>query len=208
MVRAWGRGAFFVELTIELVAALGKGIEPRHAFQVDEVVGFLGVLQRKLGRTPPPVRLRPQISNLCHRPPQKRPHVSRNFLPRHPVDGSMPLIAPRPGPHALQKNEGREPQADQTPSRPPRFHFTMQDSSTPLASNQNAKCSESCRKRGLPTVCWITPKLPAGGICGGPSKLGKKETSLFGASKSGWLKILNASASNFRWKRLLIRNCL
>src|SRR5580698_1291417 len=64
----------------------------------------------------------------------------------------------------------------------------MQNSSTPLASNQNAKCSESCRNRGLPTVCWMTPKLPAGGICGGPTKLGKKLTSLFGASKSGWLK--------------------
>src|SRR5580700_8457740 len=208
MVRAWGRGAFFVELAIELVAALGKWIEPRHAFQVDEVVALLCVLQRKLRRTPPPVRLRPQISNLCHRPPQKRRHVGWNLLRGHPVDGTMPLIAPRPRPPTLQENEGHQPQADQPPFRPPSFHFTMQNSSTPLASNQNAKCSESCRKRGLPTVCWMTPKLPAGGICGGPTKLGKKLTSLFGASKSGWLKILNASASNLSWNRSLIKNCL
>jgi hypothetical protein len=32
--------------------------------------------------------------------------------------------------------------------------------------------------------------LPAGGIEGGPEKLGKKVTLLFGASKSGRLKIL------------------
>src|SRR5579859_1803899 len=52
------------------------------------------------------------------------------------------------------------------------------------------------------------PKLPSGGIDGGPTKLGKKVTLLFGVSKSGWLKILNASASNLSWKRSLIWNCL
>src|ERR1700683_4095172 len=109
MVRAWGGGAFFVELAIELVAALGKWIEPRHAFQVDEVVGLLCVLQRKLRRTPPPVRLRPQISNLCRRPPQKRRHLRRNFLRGHPVDGTMPLIAPRPRPPLCKRTRAISP---------------------------------------------------------------------------------------------------
>jgi hypothetical protein len=34
---------------------------------------------------------------------------------------------------------------------------------------QNARCSANCRKRGLPIVCWMTPRLPSGGIVGGPT---------------------------------------
>ena len=53
---------------------------------------------------------------------------------------------------------------------------------------------DNCRKRELPSVCWMIPKLPTGGKEAGPVKLGKNRTLLLGASKSGWLKRLNASA--------------
>src|SRR3984885_2051007 len=206
MVR--GRGSLLVQLAIELIQPRRQRIEPRDAFQIDEVVGLLRILQSEFGRTAPPIRLRPKISDLKDRASQKSRHVRRNLLRRHAVDVSVSLVPPSPRPHTLQDNEGRQPQTDQPPSKPPSCHFTMQSSVAPQASNQNAKCSESCRKRGLPIVCWMTPKLPSGGIDGGPTKLGKKLTSLLGVSKSGWLKILNASASNLSWKRSLNRNCL
>jgi hypothetical protein len=192
-----GRSALLVKFAIKLVATSRQRVEPRDAFEVDEVVGLLRVLEGKLRRAAPAVGLRSKVGDLDHGAAQEARHGGRNFLRSDAVDGSMPLVPPRERSLALNKNEGDQRQADQ-PSLEP-FGRQSTPNAGPLlcAPHQNAKCSESCRKRGLPIVCWITPKLPCGGICGGPAKLGKKVTSLFGASKSGWLKILKASASNF-----------
>src|ERR1019366_6275458 len=130
------------------------------SLQIDEVIRFLRVLERELRGTAPAVGLRPKVSNLRDSATEKSRHGGGNLLRGHAVDGNMPLIAPRDRRLALHENDGDQRQADQPPSRPPSFHFTMQNSATPLASNQKAKCIESCRNRGLPIVCWMTPKLP------------------------------------------------
>src|ERR1039458_5326929 len=97
-----GRRALLVELAIELVAALRQRIKPGHAFEVNEMIGLLRVLEGKLRRTAPAVGLWPQIGDLVYRrgPPKELRHVDRNLLRRHAINVGVPLI-----PHAKAKSD-------------------------------------------------------------------------------------------------------
>ena len=99
---------------------------------------------------------------------QESRHCRRDFLRRHAVDVGVALVAPGEGGQVLKENEGDQQQADQPSSKPFGRQSTHKASPVLRARHQNAKCIWSCRKRGLPIVCWMRPKLPCGGIDGGP----------------------------------------
>jgi hypothetical protein len=90
-----GRGAFFVKFAIELVASRRKRVEPGNAFEVDEVVGLLSVLEGKLQGAAPAVRFRAKIGDFADSPAQETRHGGRNFLCGNAVDGDVTFVAPR-----------------------------------------------------------------------------------------------------------------
>ena len=82
MVRRWSRGALLVELAIKLVASRRKWIEPGDAFEIDEVVGLLRVLQREFRGTAPAVRFRAEVGDLADGAAQEARHGAQEFSPR------------------------------------------------------------------------------------------------------------------------------
>src|SRR5208283_1252020 len=107
-----GRSSLLVELAQELVAARRKRIEPGDAFEINEMIRLLRVLESELRRTAPAVRLRAEIGDLSDGEAQKSRHSGRNLLRRNPVDGGVSLVAPCDGRDTLKKDEDHQHHAD------------------------------------------------------------------------------------------------
>ena len=130
--------------------------------------------EREIGNWPTPLRA-------------TKPHSDRSN--RVVEDFELPVISGAvDAAKKKTRRQKRPPAKTSNPFSPDKAEENK--TSLPLKSlawraRQNARCKTNCRNRGLPIVCWIIPRPPAGGIEGGPEKLGKKVTLLFGASKSG-----------------------
>src|SRR5208282_2150181 len=97
--------SLLVELAQELVAARRKRIEPGDAFEINEMIRLLRVLESELRRTAPAVRLRAEIGDLSHGETQKSRHGGRNLLRGHAIDVSVSFVAPRGRRRTLDENE-------------------------------------------------------------------------------------------------------
>ena len=100
------RRPLLVQLATELIPALRKRVEPCDAFEIDEVIRLLSVLQGKLCRIAPAIWLRTEIGDLNGGSAQKSRHRRRNALGSNPADVGVTFIAPGKGRIVLKKNEG------------------------------------------------------------------------------------------------------
>src|SRR5262249_51534319 len=86
--------ALFRQLVVEVVTSGRHFAEVLKHFQVEEMIGFLRLLQSKFGGTAPAVRLWPQISEAIGRAAKKCRHIGWDLFCCNGVDGDVPIIPP------------------------------------------------------------------------------------------------------------------
>src|SRR5581483_152291 len=109
-----GCGALFVKLAVKLIAPAGQRIEPCHAFEIDEMIGLLGILQGILGGIAPAIGFGPEVGDLDHGASQELGHCCGNLLGGDAVHKCVAIVAPGEGEIRLQKDEDYQRQADES----------------------------------------------------------------------------------------------
>ena len=93
----WMRQPRRIQRGNEVIAPAWQMI-PDHIgeFQIDEMLRRLCVVQLRLARRPPAVRLRPQVLDLVdrRRAAEKSRQIGRKMLDREPIDHAVSLAAP------------------------------------------------------------------------------------------------------------------
>ncbi len=92
-----------IERLIKAVA-VRRQFHPLDRFQVDEVIGLLETLERKLGGLPPSIGLRRDVGQLIRGITEERRHVGGKLFAGDAIDRAVAVDAPWP--------RGQQKQAD------------------------------------------------------------------------------------------------
>ncbi len=80
-----GYCSLFVKFAVKFVPALRKRVKPCNPLEINEMVRFLGILERVPGWISPTVWLGTKVGQFSDRMPQKPRHFSGNFFGSHAI---------------------------------------------------------------------------------------------------------------------------